>query len=310
MRHGVLALALLSTALLALVPAATAQQSCGLELALADDNPSVSGFSEGEARTFTFEVSNPNQLQADGRLVLSDPRPGWFWNTQPWSGTVAGGETQTVNVSVSYEGGSGTSANLEARLENVECSGPLTVGGIDGDTGSPVTLAFSGQPAPGPGGDGETTLWPWILFGVVVLGTAIAVPVYYQRGRVSIEANCEEPEREVVAGRGTSFPIVLRNKSSEAVHVALEVTDVKEGWSALTTLPDLELGPKESRTIYMMVRAPDQARSGDMCVATLRATPEGGSAQTVKTVSRVTQGTGAAPAAGAEAEEPAEDEEA
>ncbi len=310
MRHGVLALVLLSTTLLAFVPAATAQQSCGLALAPSEDNPSVDGFSEGEARTFTFEISNPNQLEADGRLVLSDPRPSWFWNTQPWSGSVAGGETQTVDVSISYEGGSGASASLEARLEEVECTGPLTVGGIDGDSGSPVTLSLSGQPAPGPGTGDDSTLWPWALFGVIVLGTAIAVPVYYQRGRVAIEANCEEPEREVVAGRGTSFPIVLRNKASDAVHVALEVTDVKEGWSALTTLPDLELGPKESRTIYMMVRAPDQARSGDMCVAKLKATPDGGSAQTIKTLSRVTQGPGGRPAADEEPEEPAQDDEA
>lgn len=308
MRHGVLALALLSTALLALAPSATAQQSCGLELSEADGNPSTSGFGEGETRQFTFEVTNPNQLEADGRLVLTDPRPGWFWVREPWSGSVGGGDTEEVNVSISYEGGSSSSADVQVRLEDVECS--VTLGSIDGDTGSPVTLSFSSQPAPGPGGDGDTTLWPWILFGVVVLGTAIAVPVYYQRGRVSIEANCEEPEREVVAGRGTSFPIVLRNKASEAVHVALEVTDVKEGWSALTTLPDLELGPKESRTIYMMVRAPDQAREGDMCVAKLQATPEDGSAQTVKTVSRVTQGTGTTPAAGGEPEEPAEDDEA
>lgn len=308
MRHGVLALILLSTALLALVPAATAQQSCGLELAPAEDNPSVSGFSEGETRTFTFEISNPNQLEADGRLVLTDPRPGWFWASDPWSGSVAGGDAEEVDVSISYEGGGSASADVQIRLESVECS--LTVGSIDGDEGAPIELSFSGQPAAGPVADDDSTLWPWALFGVAVLGTAIAVPVYYQRGRVAIEANCEEAEREVVAGRGTSFPIVLRNKASEAVHVTLEVTDVKEGWSALTTLPDLELGPKESRTIYMMVRAPDQARPGDMCVAKLRATPEGGSAQTVKTVSRVTQGTGAKPATGEGPEEPVEDDEA
>lgn len=308
MRHGVLALVLVSTALLALVPTASAQQACGLEVAVSGDNPSTTGFSEQESRRFTFEVTNPNQLEADGRLVLSDPRPGWFWTTQPWSGTVPGGQTIPVNVSISYEGGSATSANLEARLESVECGGPLTVGGIDGGEGSPVTLSLSGQPAPGPAAGEDTTLWPWILFGVVVLGTAIAVPVYYQRSRVAIEAHCEEPERDVVAGRGTSFPIVLRNKASEAVHVALEVTDVKEGWSALTTLPDLELGPKESRTIYMMVRAPDQARSGDMCVAKLQATPDGGSAQTVKTVSRVSQSPGAAKAADKGAEQPADED--
>ncbi len=308
MRHGVLALILLSTALLALVPTATAQGSCGLELAVADENPSPSGFSEGETRRFSFEITNPNQLEADGRLVLNDPRPGWFWTTQPWSGSVAGGDSQVVNVSLSYEGGGSSSAFLEARLEQVECSGPLTVGGVDGSEGSPATLSLSGQPAAGPGADDGTTLWPWILFGVIVLGTAIAVPVYYQRGRVAIEAHCEEPEREVVAGRGTSFPIVLRNKASEAAHVSLEVTDVKEGWSALTTLPDLELGPKESRTIYMMVRAPDQARSGDMCVAKLQAKPEGGSAQTVKTVSRVSQSPGTPKAPSEDEETPSEED--
>ncbi|MDX1610790.1 MAG: hypothetical protein R3185_00375 [Candidatus Thermoplasmatota archaeon] len=283
---GLMLLAL--TAILLLAGSGAAQTSCAVELSVADENPSTSGFRADEAgRVFRFDVTNTGNLDAEGTFsVLTSPPPGWFWDTQDQQVNVASGSTTQVSLTALYEGPQERPAELRVRITNVACSGPLAGAGVNGQPTDPVSLSFSAAPGASPA-DGGDTLWPWALFGVIVVGTAVAIPVYYRRGRANVEAFCEDPEREVVAGRGTSFPVVLRNKAGEAAHVSLDVADVKEGWSALTTLPDLELGPKESRTLYMMVRAPDTAKPGDLCVVKLHVTPEGGSAEVVETVARV-----------------------
>lgn len=286
--RGLLVAVLIVTAFLA-VGSHAQVGDCALSLSVADENPSTSGFQPGQDRTFTLEITNAqNNLPAEGELRFGQHPPGWFWDTSPRSISVAGGETIEETISISYDGDVQRDAQLRAELVEVECSSGLTGLALEGEGGPPATLAFTHDAsAVVPPTEDDDNLWAWLLFGGIVVGTAVAIPVYYRRGRVNVEAFCEEPEREVVAGRGTSFPVVLRNKSSEPAHVTLEVTEVEEGWSALTTLPDLELGPKESRTLYMMVRAPDEARKGDLCVTTLQVTPENGSPETVETVARV-----------------------
>lgn len=304
-----LGVVLASATLLSLAGSVGAQSSCGLELSEADGNPSTEGFEVDEQRSFTFVVANPNDgTNAEGTFrVLQSPPPSWSWNTQEQTVRVAGGETQEVSIAILYLGERELDAEFSVRVEDVQCD----VGGIgtpqSGGQTQTVSLALTHAPLPTDAGDEGLPL-AWIVFGVIVAGAVIGVPVVYRSRSTRIAASCEESEKDVIAGRGTSFPITLKNKGSDPVPVKLEVSDVQEGWSALTTLPDLELGSKETRTVYMMVRAPPDAKPGDLCVAKLQVKPEGGSAQEVKTLARVNK-------AEEEAEpdeeaEPGEDDEA
>lgn len=282
-----LCLTLVSAALLAL-PAVAQDQTCAVSLA-EGDNPGTGGFDQGATRTFAFVVTNTGSLPAEGEVFISPPRPGWFWPQAKPNVQLDSGASQTIEIPVEFEGDRAGDAELEVQIQNVECTTPLGVGSQSGSNSDPVTLSLSHAPIPttGDAGDDEGLSSAWWVFGAIVVGTAVAVPVVYSRRGPKLDVECEDAEGEVVAGRGTSFPVRLANKSKEPVHVNLEVAGVQEGWSALTTLPELELAGKESRTIYMMVRAPPAAKNGDLCVAKLAVTPEGGSTKTVKTLTRV-----------------------
>ncbi len=261
--------------------------TCQVELFGAEENPSTDHFDEGETRTFAFTVENTGELDADASVYISESPPGWSWpSSAPTIQSLSPGETQQRAIDITFTGDMEADAGFEMVLEDIECQTlGLTGGTISGDTNSPQTLTFTHAPLPVPSDGGLP--WAWIVFGVIVAAAVVGVPVAYQQRGARVSASVEESEKDVIAGRGTSFPVTLKNQSNDPVPVRLEITDVQEGWSALTTLPDLELAAKETRTVYMMVRAPPDAKPGDLCVAKLTVKPEGGSPTTVKTLSRV-----------------------
>lgn len=264
------------------------QGSCQLTLEASEANPGARGFEAEESRAFTYVISNPSQVvDARGELQIQrDPPPNWHWSTATRTITVPAGETNESTIRITYLGGGGPDAELAVQVTDVRCS---TGGFSSPSEGQPsealgMVLTHAATP-PGQADDGLP--WAWIVFGVIVAGTVVGVPLVYRGRGARIEASVEESEKDVIAGRGTSFPVTLKNLSKDPVPVKLEVAEVQEGWSALTTLPDLEMGPRETRTVYMMVRAPAEAKPGDLCVAKLNVKPEGGSATTVKTLTRV-----------------------
>ncbi len=288
MRNLGIALAL---AFIVLLPmGAQAQgETCELQLEPADDLPRTGNFSPGDQRVYTFVVSNSedNTFDADGTFrILSTLPDGWFWSPTEQRVSVATGEEQTVEVTVRYEEAVGRDAQMQAQVQDVNCEAAPIVGSASGPDTDIVSLAFTHAPMAGAQAEDETP-WVWIVFGAIVAGAVVGVPIVHRSRGSRINATCDESEREVQPGRGTSYPIRIENEGSNAVAIDLDVTDVQEGWSALTTLPSLELGPDESRTVYMMVRAPEEAKSGDLCVAKLGVTPEGGGMEEIKTLTRV-----------------------
>lgn len=272
--------------------------SCQVDLFAEEANPNTDEFEEGETRTFSFIIENTGDQEADADVFISDPPPGWSWpSSSPSVQSLAPGDGQERSIDVTFTGEMENDASFEMVLQNIDCA--VTLAGTS--TNGPQTMTFTHAPL--PGGDAGGLPWAWIVFGVIVAGAVVGVPVAYQRRGARVAASVEESEKDVTAGRGTSFPVTLKNHSNDPVPVRLEITDVQEGWSALTTLPDLELGAKETRTVYMMVRAPPEAKPGDLCVAKLTVKPEGGSPTTVKTLSRVDE-------ARADDEEPSPDEDA
>jgi uncharacterized membrane protein len=249
-----------------------------VKLAPADDIPQGS-FDPGEERVYTFVVENTGNLSADGTFQIISTLPdGWYWSPTEQNLQIAVGESTEVDITVRWEGDVERDAQLQADVE-YDC-------GVKSGSTDLVSLAFTHAPIQG-GDRGGSTPWAWIVFGTILAGTVVGVPVVYRRRGAKIATACEDSEREVQPGRGTSYPIELTNEGSEAISIDLEVTDVQEGWSALTTLPNLELGPDETRTVYMMVRAPEEAKPGDLCVAKLGVTPEDGPTEEIKTLTRV-----------------------
>lgn len=275
-------------ALLPLGGAAQGQDNCQLTLSAGEQNPGTGNFSVGEMRTYIFTIENTGDLQARAEVFISPPPSSWDWPDRVASVDLGAGASTERTIEVTFQGSADRDATLEVRLQNVQCrAGPLTGFSVQGSSNGPQSLALSHAPLPAPAEDGFP--WAWVVFGAIIAGTVVGVPVVYRSRGARIDATCEEAEKDVIAGRGTSFPITLKNKSGDPVPVKLEVADVQEGWSALTTLPDLELGAKETRTVYMMVRAPEDAKPGDLCVAKLRVKPEGGSEEMIKTLTRVDQ---------------------
>jgi hypothetical protein len=277
------------------------QGNCELTLSAADDLPQ-GPFDPGEQRTYTFVAENTGDFEADGTFRITSPLPsGWYWTPTEQPVSIASGETQEIDVDVRFEGDVERDAQLQANVQDYGCDVPNS----GGQSTQTVSLAFTHAPVT-EGGDGGGLPVAWIVFGAIVAGTVVGVPVVYRNRQPRVGAACEDSERDVQPGRGTSYPIELENEGSDAVQVELEVTDVQEGWSALTTLPSLELGPDEDRTVYMMVRAPEDAKPGDLCVAKLGVTPEDGSTREIKTLTRVDED---APAEDETAMEPSGEEE-
>lgn len=277
----------LGLALVVLAPtAATAQLgqgTCNVTLQAAEDIPQGS-FEPGEERTYTFVAENTGNLDAQATFQIISTLPdGWYWTPTEQSLTVPSGEQVQVEVTVRYEGSVERDAQLQASAD-YDCD-------VNSGSTDTVSLAFTHSPAPSGEGDGGLP-WAWIVFGAIVAGTVVGVPVAYRSRRTLVAAECDDSEREVAPGRGTSYPVTITNDGSDAVAIDLEVTDVQEGWSALTTLPSLELGAEESRTVYMMVRAPEEAKPGDLCVAKLAVQTEEGTADEVKTLTRVDEDAG------------------
>lgn len=262
--------------------------NCEVSLFTDDANPGTDEFEPEETRTYTFTAQNTGDLEAQAEVFISDPPVGWSWPTRMPTISLDSQEESSVEVDVTFLGEVQQDASFSMELEEVQCDAPLGAGSVSGTTNGAQSHSFTH--APMEGAEEDALPWPWIVFGVIVAGAVVGVPVAYQRRGARIDATVEDSEKDVIAGRGTSFPVTLKNKSNDPVPVKLEVVDVQEGWSALTTLPDLELAGKETRTVYMMVRAPPEAKPGDLCVAKLAVKPEGGPSTTVKTLTRVDEG--------------------
>lgn len=102
--------------------------------------------------------------------------------------------------------------------------------------------------------------------GVLIVGGAVLAS---RRRGAGFGAKCPEPEKSLRAGRGASFPLEIANRGKERDTARFEVGAVPQGWSAFMALPELLLAAGESRTIWLMVRAPTDAQVGSHSVLTV-----------------------------------------
>jgi hypothetical protein len=145
-----------------------------------------------------------------------------------------------------------------------------------------------------PGLDGLDFPVEYLIAGIVLVAVLIAIPLALRRRRGAVAnaaLSCPEPLKPVRAGKGASFPIELKNTGDKATKLALDVGAVPEGWSAFLPLPEIQLAPKEARGLWLMVRAPPDAKSGDAAEVEVRASdPETSRSTTVKVRAEVMPG--------------------
>lgn len=103
------------------------------------------------------------------------------------------------------------------------------------------------------------------------------------------EVICEAEERDVIVGRGTSFPLVFANRGQTPVDVELGVEETPEGWSALTTEREIELDPRSSRTVYVLARPSAKTPAGERARVTVGVSTSEGTEQEVDLVAEVVE---------------------
>lgn len=251
----------------------TAPQACGpISIPNAPGVPPEIG--PGGQATVIVEVVNDGPIEADVEVTALTSSAGWsVASTPPPAGIAAGatgrfefviaaGEGATDDATVSF------SASGTCQTALPTCPGNTCNAGSDNTA---VEIPFA--PDEGfqiPGLSDLDIRVEYLIAGIVLVGLATAIPFAMRKRKGGIVADCPEPLKMVRAGRGTSFPIEIRNGSKDAATAAFEVGPVPEGWSAFMPLPEVQLASREARSLWLMVRSPATAAIGETVDVELR----------------------------------------
>ncbi|GEM_PF-5540477 len=261
----------LLSALLLLAPVAAAQvpsQPCGpLQFGKVTPPSPLPPGGEGDV---TVTITNTNPVTPLSVVVsAATSTAGWSVKTGDQSiSSLAASTTQTVTFHVVASKDAKQDMALSFSATG-QCTGP---GGVSCPTSQAqcvTTANASGAVALQQGGglsfpglDNLDFPIEYLVAGVVLVALAIAIPLLVRKRKPGLAADCPEPLKMVRPGRGTSFPIDIRNPGAEPLTAQFEVGPVPEGWSAFMPLPEVQLAPKESRSLWLMVRSPAQATTG------------------------------------------------
>lgn len=260
--------------LLLLAPVAVAQlpgtpQPCG---PLQVEDPSPPGaLAPGEVGTITIGVQNAGNAPMRVTVVASTTTTGWSISSPEQEADAAAGATVDFGfvLEASTEAAGPATVNFatsaECQYPGGQC--PALSPQLCQAQGEPKTTSVELAAPEGfriPGLEGLDVPLPYLLAGVVLVGAAVAVPLLLRsRKPRRATATCPEPMKPVKPGKGASFPIEVVNPSDLARKLHLEVGAVPEGWSAFLPLPEVQLAPRESRSLWLMVRAPPDAKPGE-----------------------------------------------
>lgn len=264
------ALVLLAVAaFLLLAPAASAQapvnptQPCG-EARISTANPTL-GFAPGEAQIVSVAaaIGGSTGVKADATLTLVLP-PGW--SAEPKSVTLSnipggkelpasftvtapdpmatGGRSETLSVSGKFACFSDV-AGQKQKLQDMQDPSPLS-----------ITLQARAPSSVVPFASDELLLAAGAV-SLVLVGAVVVWAVARKRGPQSgLRFTCAEPDKRIRPGRGVSYPLRAENLTDKPDAVRMEVVDVPEGWTAFMATTEVQLAPRETRIVWLMVRAP------------------------------------------------------
>lgn len=226
----------------------------------------------GECAQFDVTVMNTGQSAEElpGGVIpaeeiefsLSTPRSGWTATSSPDSVELERGDTSTVRVELCAEDtavrGETATVTLTATIQPTS---PL-----DEEQTDTVTLRAELEE------DGLFGIpWdfpPWVLWIVLgAVGVMLAAILMSRRrtgGGVVLE--CSESNKQVAPGRGTSFPVRLRNEGHGKDIVSLTTSPVPQGWDTFLPIVDVPLEAGDEQTVWISVKSPEDARDGDHIV--------------------------------------------
>lgn len=271
---------LLGLLVLLAVPLAAGQgplptQQCGpLSIPAAPVPPAVA-VTNGERTELVVAVHLGGQLPAMVTVTAATTSEGWAIVESPPPAQLQ--PDQTADFRFRVEAGSGAMGDASISFSaSGTCDTPLGAscpGGacVAGSANSQVAVPYQAQPGLRvPGLDGLAFPAEYLIAGIVLVGLATAIPFAMRKGRGGIVAECPEPLKLVTPGLGASFPIEVRNHGREAANAHFDIGHVPEGWSAFVPLPEMQLAPRETRSLWLMVRSPTGARAGDAVEVELR----------------------------------------
>ena len=226
----------------------------------------------GGTAQVTVDVTNGGQVPATVTVTGATTSAGWTIITSPEPATVEPGASGAFTFVVSAAGDAGGDATVSFAASGA-CETPqgLPCPGNACNAGSANTqVQVPLRPAEGFRLPALGFPIEYLLAAVVLVGLAAAIPFAMRKKRPGLHAECPEPLKMLRAGRGTSFPIEIRNGSKEPTTAHFEVGPVPQGWSAFMPLPEVQLAAREARSLWLMVRSPQEAQVGDTVDIELR----------------------------------------
>lgn len=257
--------------LLALLPVASAQPTpapCG-PLAASATSPQEA-VAPGAQGSVEVAVTNTGQRAVEVVATLNPTPEGWrvVGDAEQTATVDAGGEalfTFTVSPTADARGDYAMSIAVQGTCALPAAGVPCPQNACTTQAQPAGATVRLGQPEGGglPGLDGFNLPLEYLVAGVVLVGVATAIPLLLRKRGGGFVADCPEPLKMVRPGRGTSFPIEVRNTSGDAITAQFDIGPVPEGWTAFMPLPEVQLAPKEARSLWLMVRSPSEASAGE-----------------------------------------------
>jgi hypothetical protein len=228
----------------------------------------------GERTDIVVPVDNEGSVAATIEVTAQTSARGWTIVSSPAPASVAPGGTGQFTFALTPTADAEGDATVTFSASGA-CDSPLGAAcGAACNAGSAVAQATVPLAAPEgftiPGLENLNIPLEYLIAAILLVALASAIPFLMRRRRGGIVAQCPEPLKMVKPGRGTSFPIELRNAGKEAGVAHFEVGPVPEGWSAFMPLPEVQLAAREARSLWLMVRSPATATNGDAVDVELR----------------------------------------
>lgn len=252
-------------ALGAAAPSAQAQELCALaEPAL---NPAAQEHEPGETLRYALTVEATGIVGGEAQLAVEQVSPGWNATLPRPRFPLEPGQPETVEVLVQAppEGGARqASVSIGVALECRTAAGAPAGTARDTAVLSPSLAAPAPPGAPAPEGSPALAGLALLVLAVAAAGGAALL---LRRPGVALRA--PEPRRDVAPGGGASFPLVLANRGGAPLRVEVRVGEPRlgagaaQGWRVVAPPREASLGPREEKTLQVLLRSPGDAKPGD-----------------------------------------------
>lgn len=217
----------------------------------------------GGAASFNVTLTN-GHAQLPAALDAAYSAPPGFAVDPPTSRheNVPGAGSVTQRVTITVLAGAPVGTTRQVTADATATCGTALATQASAATSATADVVVTPAPATGAQDLIAAATQPAVLAigGLILVLVVGAVALKSRREGVGLA--CPEASKSLRPGRGTSFPLEVQNRSAAPDTAQFAVANVPDGWTAFTALPEIQLGPRETRTLWLMVRAPAAAAEG------------------------------------------------